>query len=45
VDGVVDSLREKFLIQFDNLPAGEHLVVLRASDSAGNSGLAKVVLR
>jgi hypothetical protein len=29
----------------NNLTPGEHVVVLRAADSASNSGVAKVVLR
>jgi outer membrane protein assembly factor BamB len=45
VDGVTDSPRERFLIHIDNFPAGEHLIVIRAYDSAGNAGLAKVVVR
>jgi hypothetical protein len=44
-DGVIDSLREKFVVTLDGLAAGEHLLVIRATDSANNSGLAKVVLR
>jgi hypothetical protein len=44
-DGVTDSPRERFLIRIDSFPAGEHLVVIRAYDSAGNAGLAKVVVR
>jgi hypothetical protein len=44
-DGVTDSPRERFLIRVDNFPAGEHLIVIRAFDSAGNAGLAKVVVR
>ena len=44
-DGVIDSHREKFVLPLDNLSPGEHLLVLRAVDSAGNTGLAKVVLR
>jgi hypothetical protein len=43
-DGVIDSRRERFLLPLDNLSAGEHLVVLRAVDATGNTGLAKVVL-
>jgi hypothetical protein len=45
VDGVIDSQREKFLLRLDNLSPGEHLVVIRAVDSANNAGLAKIVLR
>ncbi len=44
-DGVIDSLREKFVLDLTGLAAGEHLLVLRAADSANNSGLAKVVLK
>ena len=45
VDGVTDSARERFLIHIDSFPAGEHLIVIRAYDSAGNAGLTKVVVR
>lgn len=44
-DGVTDSPRERFPIRIDNFPAGEHLIVIRAYDSAGNAGLTKVVVR
>ncbi len=44
-DGVTDSERERFNIRITNLVAGEHLVVIRVYDSAGNVGLAKVVVR
>jgi hypothetical protein len=44
-DGVTDSERERFDIRIANLAAGEHLVVIRVFDSAGNAGLAKVVVR
>jgi len=43
-DGVIDSQREKFMLSLDKLTPGEHLVVLRVLDSAGNAGLAKIVL-
>ncbi len=45
VDGVIDGLSERFQIRLDNLPAGERLVVIRVFDSAGNAGLARLVLR
>ena len=45
VDGVTDSAREQFLIHIENFPPGEHLIVIRAYDVAGNAGLAKVVVR
>ncbi len=44
-DGVIDSLREKFVLELSGLKTGEHLVAIRASDSANNTGLAKVVLK
>jgi len=44
-DGVIDSLRESFTLDLKNLSAGEHLVVIRAGDSANNTGVAKVILR
>jgi hypothetical protein len=44
-DGVTDSAREQFTIRLENLAAGEHLVSIRAFDSAGNAGLARVVVR
>jgi len=45
VDGVTDSAREQFQIRIQNFPPGEHLIVIRAYDVAGNAGLAKVVVR
>ena len=44
-DGLIDSQREKLLVRIDALPAGEHLIVVRAYDAAGNAGLCKVVVR
>jgi hypothetical protein len=44
VDGVIDSPQESFQVRLRDV-AGEHVVVIRAIDSAGNAGLAKVVLR
>ena len=44
-DGVIDSPREKFVLQIPSLAPGEHLVVVRAVDASNNAGLAKVVLR
>ncbi|HLH40221.1 MAG TPA: hypothetical protein VKX39_13815 [Bryobacteraceae bacterium] len=44
-DGVTDSSRERFNITIANLPPGEHLIVIRVFDLAGNAGLAKVVVR
>ncbi len=45
MDGVIDSQREKLVVRLDRLSPGEHVLVLRAVDSANNAGLAKVVLR
>jgi hypothetical protein len=44
VDGILDSRTEQFRLHVDNVPAGEHVLVLRVADSGGNTGLAKVVL-
>ncbi len=44
-DGVTDSPRERFGIRLDRMPPGEHLIVIRVYDSAGNVGLTKVVVR
>ncbi len=44
-DGVVDSLRERFTLDLTGLAPGEHLLVIRAADSANNTGLAKVILK
>jgi len=44
-DGVIDSQREKFALDLSSLAPGEHLLVVRAADSANNTGVAKVVLK
>ena len=43
-DGVTDSPREQYHIALDKLRPGEHLLVVRAYDTANNAGLAKVVI-
>jgi len=43
-DGVTDSPHEQYHIVLDHLRPGEHLLVVRAYDSANNAGLAKVVI-
>jgi sugar lactone lactonase YvrE len=43
-DGVTDSPHEQYHIAIDRLPPGEHLLVVRAYDTANNAGLAKVVI-
>jgi hypothetical protein len=45
LDGVVDGSEERFKVQLQSLPAGEHIVVVRVFDSSSNVGLTKVVLR
>ncbi len=44
-DGVTDSPREQYHIAIPNLRPGEHIIVVRAYDTANNAGLAKVVVR
>jgi hypothetical protein len=44
-DGVIDSPREKFSLDLSGLTPGEHLLVIRAADSANNTGTVKVVLK
>jgi len=43
-DGVVDSRRETFTVNAGKLAPGEHVVSLRAFDSAGNAGVGKAVV-
>jgi len=44
-DGIIDSRRENFRIRLADLARGEHLLVVRVFDSAGNAGLARSVIR
>ena len=44
-DGVIDSPMERFHLHLENVPAGEHVLVLRVVDSGNNAGLKKLVLR
>jgi hypothetical protein len=44
-DGVTDSQREHYQTQIDKLSPGEHMLVIRAYDAAGNAGLARVLIR
>ncbi|MEQ1945848.1 MAG: hypothetical protein ABL995_01585 [Bryobacteraceae bacterium] len=44
-DGITDSARERFQISIPNFPVGEHVVVVRVYDAAGNAGLARVIAR
>lgn len=43
-DGVTDSNRERFLVRITGLAQGEHTLVIRALDAAGNAGLLRVVV-
>ena len=42
---MIDSIRERFALDLSNLAPGEHLLVIRAADSANNTGLIKVILK
>ena len=44
-DGIVDGLRQKFTLDLKGLAPGEHLLVIRVVDSAGNTGVVKALLR
>ena len=44
-DGIVDSRSETFTVRLHALAPGEHRVLLRALDIAGNTGVGKAVLR
>lgn len=44
VDGILDSPTEQFRLHIDTFPAGEHLLVIRVADAAGNTGLGKALL-
>lgn len=44
-DGILDGLREEFTLRLGELEPGEHLVVLRVRDRAGNAALAKSLVR
>ena len=43
-DGIADSRTETFTVRVRNLGPGEHVVTLRAFDTAGNAGLGKVLV-
>ncbi len=44
-DGIVDSRRETFTVKLAHLIPGEHVLALRASDTSGNIGVGKAVIR
>jgi Two component regulator propeller len=43
-DGIIDSRIETFTIKIGNLGPGEHIITLRAYDTAGNVGVGKAVV-
>jgi sugar lactone lactonase YvrE len=43
-DGIVDTRKENFTVRVSKLAAGEHVVMLRAYDTAGNVGVGKAVV-
>jgi len=44
-DGIIDSRSETFTVNLPQLSPGEHEVLLRATDIAGNTGIGRAVLR
>lgn len=43
-DGIIDSRSEKFTVETGDLAPGEHVITLRAYDTAGNVGVGKAVV-
>jgi sugar lactone lactonase YvrE len=43
-DGIIDSRSETFTVKTGNLAPGEHVITLRAYDTAGNVGIGKAVV-
>ena len=43
-DGIIDSRSEAFTVKTGNLAPGEHVITLRAYDTAGNVGIGKAVV-
>jgi hypothetical protein len=44
-DGVADGKQEQFTATLNNVPPGEHLIVVRAYDASNNAGLTRVVVQ
>lgn len=45
VDGIADSVQEEYRISTPELPLGEHLIGIRASDGDGNTGTSRLLVR
>lgn len=43
-DGIVDARHETFTVKLRNLKAGEHVILLKVLDTAGNAGVGKAVV-
>ncbi|HVB29382.1 MAG TPA: two-component regulator propeller domain-containing protein [Terriglobia bacterium] len=43
-DGIIDSRTETFTVKAQDLAPGEHVIALRAYDTAGNAGVGKAVV-
>ena len=43
-DGIIDSRSERFTVETGDLAPGEHVITLRAYDTAGNVGIGKAVV-
>ncbi len=43
-DGIIDSRTETFTVKVSDLESGEHIITLRAHDTAGNVGVGKAVI-
>jgi hypothetical protein len=44
-DGITDSKEEEFVLLTQEMTSGEHLLGLRVTDTAGNVGAQKVVVK
>ncbi len=45
VDGIADSPQEEFQFTTPEMPSGEHVIAIRATDGNGNTGTAKIVVK